>query len=153
MLKPLEDEVWREARLMRKLVVIGIVLLGILPIHAQHLSLVAVSHNIGEYDYNYTTPGTSSCNIYSTSVYCTDSPAQMHTGAVYRFTEVVVANGMRYTLTRTARWVWNSMTHLNDGETFAAEIKGKHMYITSYRGGNQGKRERIKYDILDIRPS
>jgi hypothetical protein len=53
---------------MRLLVVIGIVLLGTLPVHAQHLSVIAVSHNIGEYDYSYAMPGTSSCNIYSTAV-------------------------------------------------------------------------------------
>jgi hypothetical protein len=43
------------------------------------------------------------------------------------------------------------MDYLNDGETFPAEIKGKHMFITCRRGGNQGKEEKIKFDIMDIR--
>jgi len=39
---------------------------------------------------------------------------------------------------------------LFDGQTFPAEIKGKHMYVTSQTGGNQGKIIKTKYDILDI---
>lgn len=72
------------------------------------------------------------------------------TNAVYRFTEVVTANGLTYTLSRTARWRWNSMDWLTDGESFPAEIKG-HMFITARKGGNQGKKEIFKYDIADIR--
>ena len=59
---------------------------------------------------------------------------------------------VQYTLSRTARWVWNSMDWLTDGDSFPAEIKGKHMYISSRKGGNLGKKETLKYDMLDIRP-
>ena len=45
------------------------------------------------------------------------------------------------------------MDYLTDGDSYAAEIKGKHMFVTGRRGGNQGKQEKIKYDILDIRPA
>jgi hypothetical protein len=31
--------------------------------------------------------------------------------------------------------------------------EGKHLFITCRRGGNQGKKERLKYDILDISPA
>jgi hypothetical protein len=47
---------------------------------------------------------------------------------------------------------WSSLHYLIDGESYPAEIRGKHMYITGQRGGNQGKKETLKYDILDIRP-
>jgi hypothetical protein len=68
-------------------------------------------------------------------------------------TEVVIGNnGQRYTLQRTARWVWQNTDFLNDGETFDAKIKGRSMVIACRRGGNQGKKDNIKYEILDIRP-
>jgi hypothetical protein len=76
--------------------------------------------------------------------------------AVYFFLEVVTANDggkvTQYTLSRRARWIWNSMDWLDDGVSFSGEIKGKHMFITGRRGGNQGKKEILKYDIVDIRP-
>jgi hypothetical protein len=66
-------------------------------------------------------------------------------------TEVVIANGQTYTLQRSARWVWQNTDFLNDGESFEAKIKGKSMFIMCRRGGNQGKKETLKYQILDIR--
>ncbi len=124
--------------------------------NAQKLVVMAVSHNTQEFDYNITTPQNSqtNCSTTDTSVNCntTTYGGQTQRKAAYRLTEIVTSNGTQYTLVRTARWVWSSLDWLTDGETFPAEIKGKHMYVTCRRGGNQGKRETIKYDILDIRP-
>jgi len=129
--------------------------------NAQKLTVRAVSHSTSEYGYTVTTPQTTStnCNLYPNSANCTSTTdgGEPENKAVYRFFEVVTSNEdgkvTQYKLSRTARWIWDSMDWLNDGEYFQAEIKGKHMFITCRRGGNQGKKERIKYDILDIRPA
>jgi hypothetical protein len=129
--------------------------------YAQKLTVVAVAHNTQERDYTTTTPQQSNtnCTGTDTSVNCntTTYGGGTQTHAPYRLTQVVTANEngqtIRYTLSRTARWRWSSLDWLNDGESFPAEIKGKHMYITCRRGGNQGKKETLKYDILDIRPA
>jgi hypothetical protein len=129
--------------------------------HAQKLTVQAVSHSRSERDYTITTPETTNtnCNVNDTSANCTSTTygGGTQNKAVYRFTQVVISNQAgtvtQYTLSRTARWVWSSMDYLTDGDFFEAEIKGKHMLITSRRGGNQGKKETIKYDILDIRPA
>jgi hypothetical protein len=42
---------------------------------------------------------------------------------------------------------------MTDGDTFNAEVEGTTMWVDARRGGNQGKRIRIKYRILDIRPA
>jgi hypothetical protein len=124
---------------------------------AQKLTVTAISHNTQEFDYNITTPQNSNtnCSATDTSVNCntTTYGGQTQTKAFYRLTEIVVANGTQYTLVRTARWIWSSLDWLADGETFQAEIKGKHMFVICRKGGNQGKKETIKYDILDIRPA
>jgi hypothetical protein len=123
---------------------------------AQKLTVTAVSHNTQEFDYNITTPRNSNtnCSATDTSVNCntTTYGGQTQQKAVYRLTEIVTANGIQYTLVRMARWAWSSLDWLTDGETFPAEIKGKHMFVTCHRGGNQGKKVTIKYDVLDIRP-
>jgi len=128
---------------------------------AQKLTVLAVSHSRNERAYTITTPQTTNtnCNLYPDSANCTSTTygGGSQNKAVYRFVEVVTSDDggkvTQYTLSRTVRWVWNSMDWLNDGESFPAEIKGKHMFITCRRGGNQGKKERLKYDILDIRPA
>jgi len=138
-----------------------LVVLGLLAptlANAQKLTVRAVSHSMSENDFTITAPQSTNtdCNLYPNSVYCSSTT---HGGesldrAVYRFIEVVVASdGTQYTLSRTSRWVWNSMDHLVDGQYYRAEIKGKHMFFTGRRGGNQGKKEKLKYDILDIRPA
>jgi hypothetical protein len=143
---------------------IGIILLGVLsaPLaNAQKLTVLAVSHSRSENDYTVATPQTTNtnCNLYPNSANCTSTTYGGGTQhkAVYRFIEIVTSseggNVTQYTLSRTVRWVWNSMDWLSDGDSFPAEIKGKHMFITSRRGGNQGKEEKLKYDILDIRPA
>jgi len=128
------------------------------------LTVLAVSHSTSERKFTVTTPKTTNtntnCDLYPNSVNCRSTSTSYGGGsqkkAVYRFVEVVTANEggkiTQYTLSRTARWIWNSLDWLNDGESFAAEIKGKQMLITSRRGGNQGKEEVLKYDIVDIRP-
>lgn len=129
-------------------------------IHAQQLTVVAVSHQTDEYDYTTTSPRNSNtnCNVYDSSVNCntTSYGGVTQTHAVYRLYQTVTsAQGgqlIQYKLTRTARWRWNSTDYLTDGDSFSAEIKGKHMFITCRKGGNQGKKETLKYDILDIRP-
>jgi hypothetical protein len=129
--------------------------------YAQSLTVVAASHHTQEHDYTITTPQQSNTNCTSTSdtsVNCntTTYGGTSQENAVYRLTEVVTANQngqmIRYTLSRVVRWRWTSMDWLTDGDSFPAEIKGKHMYITCRKGGNQGKKETLKYDILDIRP-
>jgi hypothetical protein len=128
---------------------------------AQKLTVVAVSHSVNERGYTITTPQTTNtnCDLYPNSVNCSSTTygGETQNKAVYHFIEIVTSGDggrvTQYTLSRTARWVWNSMDWLNDGESFPAEIKGKHMFITCRRGGNQGKKETLKYDILDIRPA
>jgi hypothetical protein len=129
--------------------------------HAQKLTVQAVSHSRSERDYTITTPETTNtnCNVNDNSANCTSTTygGGTQNKAVYRFVQVVTSNQggtvTQYTLSRTARWVWSSMDWLTDGDSFEAEIKGKHMFINCRRGGNQGKKEKIKYDILDIRPA
>jgi hypothetical protein len=120
------------------------------------LRVRTVSHQIDRFGYTISTPETSNanCNVYGNNVNChsTTYGGGTQQKAVYRMTEVVIGNNMRYTLQRTARWAWQNTDFLNDGETFDAKIKGKSMFITCRRGGNQGKQESIKYEVLDIRP-
>jgi hypothetical protein len=130
-------------------------------VHAQKITVVAVSHVTTESDYTTSTPGTANtnCSVYSTSVNCntTSYGGNTRTNAVYRLNQVVnVREGdkvTQYTLTRTARWRWSSTDFLREGDSFPAEVKGKHMFITCHKGGNQGKKETLKYEILDIRPA
>jgi hypothetical protein len=113
---------------------------------ARKLTVTALSHSTSERAYTVTTPQTTNTN-------CGGSQNR----AIYFFRQVVIANEggsvTQYTLSRTARWIWSSMDWLNDGERFHAEITGRHMFITVRRGGNQGKKEVLKFDIVDIRPA
>jgi hypothetical protein len=115
------------------------------------LTVVAVSHSAQESDYIIPGQTNTNCATYGSSVNCNTTEMPSRNGAVYRFTQVVTANGLTYTLSRTARWRWNSLDWLEDGEAFPAEINGKKMTIAARKGGNQGKKETLKYDILDIR--
>ena len=129
------------------------------PTQSRKLTVLAVSHSTTENEYTITTPQTTNtnCNLYPSSVNCTSTTTGggSQNKAVYRFTQVVMSTeggkATQYTLSRTARWRWSSMDWLSDGETFPAEIKGKNMFITYRRGGNQGKQATLKYEILDIR--
>jgi hypothetical protein len=129
--------------------------------HGQKLVVIAGAHDTQESDFTTTTPAESNtnCAANDTSVNCRTTTyggtTQQH--AIYRLTQWVTAdqNGqtIRYKLERTARWRWSSTDWLTEGESFPAEIKGKHMEIECRKGGNQGKKETLKYDILDIRQS
>jgi hypothetical protein len=148
---------------MRKLIFFVITALLFTPaaVNAQKITVRAISHSMNENDYTITSPQTTNtdCSLYPNSVNCTSTTYGGNTQrkAVYRFTEIVTVDEggkvTQYTLTRVARWVWNSMDWLTDGDFFPAEIKGKHMFVICRRGGNQGKKVSIKYDILDIRPA
>jgi hypothetical protein len=137
--------------------VVGLALASAARAEELQLRVTALTHQTDRFGYTITTPETSNtnCNVYDSSVNChsTSYGGGTQQKAVYRMTEVVTGNnGQRYTLQRTARWVWQNTDFLNDGETFDAKIKGRSMFITCRRGGNQGKKENIKYEILDIRP-
>ncbi len=59
---------------------------------------------------------------------------------------------MRYIITCRAGWSGSNCAPMEDGEVFATEIDGTTMWIAARRGGNQGKKVKVKYRILDIRP-
>lgn len=130
------------------------------PGRPRKLTVLALSHSTSERDFSVAAPQTTNtnCDLYPNSVNCrsTTYGGGSQERAVYFFSEVVSSNesgkAIRYTLSRTARYTWNSMDWLRDGESFPAEIRGKKMLITARRGGNQGKKEILKYDIVDIRP-
>ena len=128
----------------------------------------AVRHStrFDEHTASYTTPGTSdtNCSGSATTIgnttdglaHCQTSstPAQINqvTTRTEYVTDVVEANGMRYTITCTGSWRWSKCDPLNDGDQFRAEIDGNTMWIEAHQGGNQGKAVKIKYKIQDIRP-
>ena len=68
-------------------------------------------------------------------------------------TNIVEGEGFRYTIQCTANWVGSNCVPLIDGESFPAEIDGATMWLRARRGGNQGKLLKIKYKIVDIRPT
>jgi hypothetical protein len=146
---------------MRTSIILFVLLAVSTVANAQKLTVRAASHSQSERDYTITTPETTNtnCSAANNSANCTSTTygGGTQNKAVYRFTQIVTADeggkAIQYTLTRTARWVWSQMDYLTDGDSYAAEIKGKHMFVTGKRGGNQGKQEKIKYDILDIRPA
>jgi hypothetical protein len=127
----------------------------------------AVTHEsrLNQGSYTYTTPGTSNtnCSGSATTVgnttngaancQTTSTPAQSHQVPVSTLDvrNVVEANGMRYVIVCRASWSGSSCGPLNDGDIFPAEIAGTTMWIEARRGGNQGKKIRTKYKILDIR--
>jgi hypothetical protein len=143
-------------KIVSLLMILGVPISG----YAQKLTVTAMSHKTNEYDYTTQNSQTSNtgCQLNSSTVNCntTTYGGGSQTNAVYRLNQVVTATQdgktIQYTLTRTARWRWSSTDWLTEGDSFPAEIKGKHMYITCRRGGNQGKKETLKYEILDIRP-
>jgi hypothetical protein len=148
-------------RVVHQTALIAFVLIAPTLASAQSLTVLAISHSTRENDYIITTPQTTNtnCNLYPNSANCTSTTygGGSQRKAVYRFMEVVTSSEdgkvTQYKLSRTARWVWNSMDWLTDGDSFPAEIKGKHMFITCRREGNQGKKIIMKYDVLDIRPA
>ena len=92
------------------LALVLVVVLASAAIRELEFRVTAVSHQTDRFGYTITTPETSNanCNVYGNNVNChsTTYGGGTQQKAVYRMTEVVTGNNMRYTLQRTARWVW-----------------------------------------------
>lgn len=124
------------------------------------LLVTAGPHDLRESDFNVTSPSetNTNCNIYTSQINCqsTTDGGKTQTRAVYFLHQLVTSNENGctvYTLAKTARWVWQHVPDwLNEGEMFPAEVKGKQMFVTAFKGGNQGKKVTLKYDIADMRP-
>jgi hypothetical protein len=132
------------------------------------LEVRAVSHEsqVFQRTSTYTTPGTSNttCSGSATTIGNTtngtadcrtqSTPAQTHqvTANIVDVTNIVEANGSRYIITCRAGWVGSHCGPMIDGDLFPAEIEGTTMWIEARKGGNQGKKIKVKYKILDIRP-
>ena len=128
----------------------------------------AISHESQTYQrtMTYTTPGTATTNCAGTAssagntttgianCQTTSMPAQNHlvTTNVSYVTNVVESNGLRYVITCRAGWVGSNCRPMHDGDLFPAEIQGTTIWIEARKGGNQGKKVRVKYKVLDIRP-
>jgi hypothetical protein len=124
------------------------------------------SNTIGR-SSTYMTPGTSTTNCSgsastigntpngSANCQTTSNPAQVHqvSSRVIEVMNIVEADGMRYKIIYRASWVGSNCAPLIEGDMFQAEIDNHTMWISARKGGNQGKEIRVKYKILDIRPS
>jgi hypothetical protein len=121
----------------------------------------SASHELREHDLTSLVPQTegTSCGVYKNTVYCSDSttPAHYYNQAWYELYQYVTTPDparpgqlLRYTLHRRTKWNKAPTNMLVDEGNFAAEIKGKHMYIQSCAGGNWGKRHITKWLILDV---
>lgn len=68
-------------------------------------------------------------------------------------TNIVEAKGQRYTIACTGSWSGSKCSTMETGGIFEAEYDGKRtMWIIGHQGGNLGKRVKIKYRVLDMRP-
>jgi hypothetical protein len=63
----------------------------------------------------------------------------------------VQAGGEVYVVTCTAHWIGSSCSSLIPGETFASSVTGNTMWVLGRRGGNRGRKLRVKFRILDVR--
>jgi hypothetical protein len=133
------------------------------------LSVRAVSNQSQTYQRTstYTTPGTSNTNCSGSATTVGDTttgtancqtqstPSQTHqiTATIWEVTNVVQADGMRYVITCRGNWRGSNCAPMIDGDVFPAELEGTSMWVEARRGGNQGKKIRIKYKVLDIRPA
>ena len=105
------------------------------------------------------TPGSAhtTCSPTGDNVNCSttyDPPTTRENVTARIATSVVEGNGQIYTL-RCMQWAfggWNCGP-LKEGEEFQADTDGKTMWIQASRNGNQGKRIRVKFQILDVRYS
>jgi hypothetical protein len=128
---------------------------------------IAFTSNTIERTSTYSTPGssntnclgstTTSGNTTSGSANCqtTSNPAQVHqiNSRAIDVMNIVEADGMRYKIVCRASWVGSNCAPLIEGDMFQAEIDNHTMWIAARKGGNQGKEVRVKYKILDIRPT
>jgi hypothetical protein len=128
---------------------------------------VAATSRTNEQTSTYTTPGRANTNCAGTGTtvgstttatancQTTSAPAQTHqvTSRTTEVTNVVEADGVRYTIVCTASWDGSNCALLIGGDLFQAEIDGKTMWLVTRGFGNQGKEVRMKNRILDIRPA
>jgi hypothetical protein len=131
------------------------------------ITVRAVSHEaqFSQRIGTYSTPGTSSTNCSGSATtignttsgvancQTTSTPPQTHqvVTSTLDVTNVVEANGMRYTVACRASWIGSNCGPMIDGDSFPAEIGGTTMWIEAHRGGNLGKKVRVKHRILDVR--
>jgi hypothetical protein len=73
--------------------------------------------------------------------------------ATIHLQEVVVSDGVQYTIERVTRFVWENNAHLTEGDTYDVSVKDGHMTIHLRKGGNQGRLVHVTYRIQDIRPA
>ncbi|MHB8501420.1 MAG: hypothetical protein ACYDCG_19820 [Candidatus Acidiferrales bacterium] len=97
-------------------------------------------------DYGYGSAVSMNCTT-------TTTPSQMYPITISKMFiyDQVESDGMVYTITCTANWVGSNCSWLNPGDIFNAQIDGKTMWVGGARGGNRGKRIKIKYTIRDVR--
>lgn len=138
-----------------------------------HLIIQAVTHDtrLNTYTSQYTTParsntscggsGTATPSIvgsditFTANCQTTSIPAQVHETTTHTVdvTDIVEANGNRYTITCRANWAGSHCAPMVDGQKFAAEFDGyTTMWISGHKNGNQGPAVRVKYRVLDVRP-
>ena len=128
---------------------------------------VAFASRTNEQTSTLTTPGTANTNCSGTGTttgdtttatsncQTTSTPAQTHqvTSRTTDVTNIVEADGIRYTIVCRASWSGSNCAPLTEGDLFQAEIDDKTMWLVARKGGNQGKEVRMKNKILDIRPA
>lgn len=125
-----------------------------------HLSLLNVHSStdltVGASNTNCSEVGTIIGNTANAMVNCqtASNAAQTHeiTTRSMDVLNVVIAEGMQYTIVCKATWAGSTCAPLTDGDTFPAELDGTTMWVIGHKGGHQGRRVRAKYRILDIRP-
>ena len=147
--------------------------LGLLLIVAWHLpaaevertlTVRAITHTVSQSTCTYTVQGHAETKCagdsqtngpYTTSsgrCETTSTPGGIREKTTYYSRNVVEADGVQYTI---LCWTgWRHCSSLTDGQTFQATIKGTNMWVTGHPDDARvGKMARIKYRIVDIRPS
>ena len=124
--------------------------------HLSRLSLhTSTDMTLGTSNTNCSEVGTTIGNTGTAMANCqtTSTAAQTYqiTKRSMDVLNVVIAEGMQYTIVCRASWAGSTCAPLIDGDTFRAEIDGTTMWVIGHRG-DQGKQVRAKYRILDIRP-
>jgi len=134
------------------------------------LTVTAVTHNsrVNQSTSYYTTPGSSNTNCSGTGTDTGGGTTQVNMGCETTTTpatttpittstidvaDKVEGLGMVYTIVCTAHWIGSNCAPLIDGDMFQVVVEGTTMWVYARKGGNQGKPVKIKYKILDIRPT
>jgi hypothetical protein len=139
------------------------------PLEDGPLTVTSIAYRVIPHyrETRYQVPGHSNTSCYGSGTYLgggfssatadcstTTTPSQEiygRTGYLEIFNQVE-SDGIVFTLRCTARWYGSSCSSLEPGIKFAAEVKGKDMWITGRKGGNMGKEIHAKYQMLDRRP-